>query len=76
VPREGPIVLAGIDTIDVTAIGDELFGLNHDVFATKRSLVNDIRLLLRGLRPPNDRLSEIRPVPESPPPPHFWRFAR
>jgi esterase/lipase superfamily enzyme len=75
VPSEGPVVLAGIDTIDVTAVGEELFGLNHDVFATRRSLINDIGPLVEeSRRPPNTRLREIRPVPESPPPPHFWRF--
>ena len=49
VPADGPVLLDGVDTIDVTAIGDELLGVNHDVFATNRSLIDDIGLLLDGL---------------------------
>jgi len=74
VPAEGPLVLPRMDTIDVTAIGNEIFGLNHDVFATKRALINDMGGLLEGRRPPNTRLREIWPVPDSPPPPRYWRF--
>jgi esterase/lipase superfamily enzyme len=32
VPSSGPLVVNGIDTIDVTAIGAELFGIGHAVF--------------------------------------------
>jgi esterase/lipase superfamily enzyme len=76
VPAGGPIVLPGIDTIDVTAIGSEIFGLNHDVFASNRSLIDDIGGILDGRRPPNSRLRQIWPVPERPPPPRYWRFVQ
>ncbi|MET4072645.1 esterase/lipase superfamily enzyme [Bradyrhizobium sp. S3.2.6] len=77
-PRAGyvdgkPLVLPGIDTIDVTSMGDELLGLNHDTFASNRSLIDDIGLLLDGVRPPNRRLRQIRPVPEDPPT-EYWKF--
>lgn len=71
---DGPVVLSGVDTIDVTAVGEELFGINHDVFAAKRPLIDDIAGVLDGRRPPNARLKEIWPVPASPPPPRYWRF--
>jgi esterase/lipase superfamily enzyme len=82
VPRAGdivqgePIVLQNLDTIDVTAVGDELFGLNHSTFADYRGLMNDISLILAtGSHPPGSRkLIEIRPVPERPAEPRYWRY--
>jgi esterase/lipase superfamily enzyme len=74
VPNGEPILMAGIDSIDVSALGGELFGLNHDVFASNRSLIDDIGLILDG-RLPDQRLRELRPVPGNPPPPRYWRFA-
>ena len=75
VPKEGPVILTGLDTIDVSAIGDEFLGLNHSEFATNRAIMNDIKLLIEdGKRPP--RLSEIRQVPERPAAPRYWRYAR
>jgi esterase/lipase superfamily enzyme len=73
VPAGKPLVMSGVDSIDVSALGGELFGLNHDVFASNRALIDDIGLVLEG-RPPDKRLREIRPVPETPPPPEYWRF--
>lgn len=75
VPAGGPLVIAGLDSIDVTAIGDEMFGFRHTTFATTRSIVNDIGLLIRtGRRPPPTRLSEIRGMPEGASPPTYWRY--
>ncbi len=74
VPAEGPISLPEIETIDVTALGQEFLGLNHDVFASSRSVMNDIRALLNaGTRPPNLR-SEARGVPEGSVHPKYWRY--
>jgi esterase/lipase superfamily enzyme len=81
VPRAGdilngePIVVAGVESIDVTALGDELFGLNHDVFASSRSTINDIGLILgKHLHPPEVRLPEIRGVPIDAATPRFWKY--
>jgi esterase/lipase superfamily enzyme len=61
----GPILIPNIESIDVSAIGDEMFGLNHNVFASNRSLIDDIgRLVLSGVRPPDQRSPQIRCVPE------------
>jgi esterase/lipase superfamily enzyme len=80
-PRAGdvfencPVLVDGVEAIDVTAVGNELFGLNHNTFAGTRSLINDIKLLLgTGLRPPHKRLAEIRTVPEGAAQPLFWRY--
>lgn len=69
-----PIILPGLESIDVTAIGEEFLGLNHNTFASTRSVMNDIGLLLRGLSSP--RLSEVRGMPLNVPPPQFFRFMR
>lgn len=42
VPSTGPTVLNGLDTIDVSALGQDWFGLNHDVFASNRAVIDDI----------------------------------
>jgi esterase/lipase superfamily enzyme len=71
----GPILIDAIDSIDVTAVGDDVFGLNHGVFASKKSILNDVKLLLsRGIRPPSERLAEIRGRPDGPPPFKWWQY--
>ncbi len=80
-PRAGdlvngkPALAPGVDAIDVSAIGDETFGLNHDTFASNRSLIDDVKLVLGGIRPPNRRLAQIRVVPEGAATPLYWRYA-
>jgi esterase/lipase superfamily enzyme len=76
VPAGGPVVLSDLETIDITAVGDEIFGLNHSEFATNRVIMDDIKLILStGMRPPNSRLSQIRAFPELPAIPKYWRYA-
>jgi esterase/lipase superfamily enzyme len=36
VPADGPIILPNVETIDVIAMGEDIFGLNHNVFAASR----------------------------------------
>lgn len=73
---DGPLIAEKLDSIDVSAIGNEMFGLNHDTFASNRSLVDDIgRLIRKGERPPNDRSPQIRGFPEGRTPPAYWRYA-
>jgi esterase/lipase superfamily enzyme len=74
---DGPIILAEIDSIDVSAIGEELFGLNHNTFATNRSLIDDIgRILDQGIRPPDRRSPQIRGVPDDGTPPRYWQYPK
>lgn len=68
----GPITIEGLETIDASTLGEELFGLNHNVFATTKNLMNDIRLLLKDMKPP--RLSEIKAVPTPPNPVRYWKY--
>jgi len=73
VPPGGPIVLPSVDTIDVTAVGDDIFGLNHNVFAESRDVLEDISAMLKfGLPPP--RLIQIRGVPDPPAAPAYWKY--
>jgi len=73
VPPEGPIIVPGVDTIDVTAIHTELFSLNHSGYAEKTELLNDIQLLIQtGERPPEKRVPILQRVTTSRG--EFWRY--
>jgi esterase/lipase superfamily enzyme len=73
--KDGPIVLPDIDSIDVTKLGEEIFGLNHGTYAQSRSVLNDVGLLLEGKRPPDQRLkAEIKGVPFGVVPPRYWQY--
>lgn len=73
VPPDGPIVLAGIDTIDVSQTSTEYLTLNHSTYAEKGALLNDIALLLQtGERPPDKRIPILRRI--STPRGDFWRY--
>ncbi len=73
VPTGGPVVVAGIDTIDVTAISTELFSLNHSGYAQKAVILNDIQALIQtGLRPPEKRWPML--VRMSTAKGDYWRF--
>jgi esterase/lipase superfamily enzyme len=73
VPAEGPVIIAGIDTIDVTATSTDLLALNHSTYAEKSALLNDIGLLLQtGERPPERRIPILRKVSTAKG--DFWRY--
>jgi esterase/lipase superfamily enzyme len=73
VPAEGPIVMTGIDTIDVTNTSTDVLALNHSTYAEKSALLNDIGLLLlTGERPPGMRVPILRKV--AAPGGFFWRY--
>lgn len=56
VPTTGPMILSGIDTIDVTAAGMEGLYLNHSSYAENNALLADIGLIIQtGERPPDRR---------------------
>jgi esterase/lipase superfamily enzyme len=73
VPAEGPVILPGIDTIDVTATSTDLLALNHSVYAEKSALLNDIGLILQtGERPPDRRIPILQKVRTGRG--EFWRY--
>jgi esterase/lipase superfamily enzyme len=48
VTGQGPVLVEGIDTIDVSEIGEEIFGLGHGAFASRPSVLNDIALIINS----------------------------
>ena len=74
VPEDlGPAVVAGIDTIDVSALSTEYLALNHSGYAEKSALIQDIEKVLRtGERPPERRLPALQRIPSEKG--DFWRY--
>jgi len=69
----GPVVLRGIDTIDVSRVSTEVFSLAHSEYAERRELLNDIALIFRkGERPPNVRTPILQAVGAQGR--QYWRF--
>ena len=63
VPVDGPVVVSGLNTIDASTLGTDIFGLNHSDYADSPILLNDIGLLMKtGLQPPDARLLGLRPA--------------
>lgn len=73
IPKEGPLIIPGVDTIDVTAVSTDALGLNHSGYAENPALLDDVKALVAfGIRPPDKRVKSILAV-ESPAG-TFWRF--
>ena len=73
VPLEGPVVIAGIDTIDITQTSTDYLAVNHSLYAEKSALLNDIGLLLQtGERPPERRIPILERI--NTPKGDFWRY--
>ena len=74
VPATGPLIVPGIETIDVTAASTDTFALNHSGYAENNDLLQDIgKLILSGLRPPDQRLPALKRT--SSPKGDFWRYS-
>jgi lanthanide-dependent methanol dehydrogenase len=43
----GPNLAEGVETIDVTAVGEDMLAINHSTSSTSREVLNDIGLLIR-----------------------------
>lgn len=73
VPPGGPLILPGIDTIDVTAVSTDSFGLNHSGYAENNALLNDLQLLIQtGERPPEKRIPLLEKI--GTPAGDYWRY--
>lgn len=73
VPAAGPLIIAGVDTIDVTAVSTDSLGLNHSGYAENKTLLNDIALLLQtGERPPDKRVPILEIIKNGAG--TFWRY--
>jgi esterase/lipase superfamily enzyme len=66
VTTAGPNLVKGMEVIDVTAVGDDMFGLNHGTFSANRSVLSDLgHLLLDGKHPPPLRSPTLRRMPSA-----------
>lgn len=71
--RGGPLIVPGVDTIDVTAVSTDALGLNHSGYAENPALLDDVRALVAfGTRPPDKRAKNILTVQTDTG--TFWRF--
>lgn len=75
VPSTGPVVIEGVDTIDITAVSTLIFALNHSGYAETNALLNDIQQLIQtGERPPDKRVPILERVKTDRGP--YWRYPR
>ncbi|CAN1722486.1 Alpha/beta hydrolase [Hyphomicrobium sp. 1Nfss2.1] len=73
VPPAGPLILPGVDTIDVTAASTDAFAINHSGYAANNKLLTDIAELLKtGLRPPEMRA--LKPGKVTTTTGDYWRY--
>lgn len=72
-----PVIVDGVDTIDVSALNTSMFGLNHSTFADRQPLIEDIKALILDAtrRRPNERQQRYTPIPV-PPAQTFWRYVQ
>jgi esterase/lipase superfamily enzyme len=69
----GPLIVPGMDTIDVTALSTDTFALNHSGYAENNVVLQDIgKLIENGLRPPDQRLSNLRKITTARG--DYWRY--
>jgi esterase/lipase superfamily enzyme len=74
IPTTGPLVLPGIDTIDVTSLGKDIFAINHDT--PFYEALDDIASLLKDAKhPPNGRSNRMLEVTEKISHLHYWRYS-
>ncbi|MCG2628267.1 MULTISPECIES: alpha/beta hydrolase [Bradyrhizobium] len=65
VTKSGPTLVSGIETIDVSAVGSEMFALNHSTYSTSRAVLDDIGRIISSsshLKPPQ-RTPTLRSMP-------------
>jgi esterase/lipase superfamily enzyme len=69
-----PVLIKGVETIDITEAGMNLFAFNHDVYASSPVIVADMRRMLGGERPPDKRTEDFKPVVSGPD--KYWYYQR
>jgi esterase/lipase superfamily enzyme len=77
VPKTGiPIILPGVESIDVSKVSLDFFSLNHTDFADQRHILYDMGLIFRtGTHPPDIRLPVVYEKVDGPDG-LFWRYRR
>jgi esterase/lipase superfamily enzyme len=63
ISKDKPLIVPGVDTIDITNAGTGWFSLNHDVYSVSPTIVGDMRQIMgSGVRPPDKRTQEFEAV--------------
>ncbi len=74
IPASGPLILKGVDTLDVTSVSTDSLGINHSGYAENNKLLKDIELLVSTGAPPSTRLPALEVVPLGDG--KYWRFPK
>jgi esterase/lipase superfamily enzyme len=70
----GPHLVDGIEVIDVTAVGNDMFALDHGTFSSSRAVLDDLsRLIASEVHPPLLRTPTLRSVPDNAHP-KYWMY--
>jgi esterase/lipase superfamily enzyme len=74
IEASGPHLIDGIEVIDVTAVGNDMFALDHGTFSSSRAVLDDLaRLIASGIHPPLLRTPTLRSMPDSAHP-KYWMY--
>lgn len=68
----GPLIVKGVDTIDLSAVGTETVGASHSAYASRDPLLEDIEKLLRSGASPAMRSPTLQPVETAKG--RYWRY--
>jgi lanthanide-dependent methanol dehydrogenase len=62
----GPNLVEGVETIDVTAVGEDMFGLDHSTYSTSRVVLDDLGRLITSMshQSPNVRSPILKSMPD------------
>jgi esterase/lipase superfamily enzyme len=71
----GPAIVAGFDTIDISALSTSIFDFGHDKYADSTELLADIgAIFTKGLRPPQLRNARFKLLQQGTL--QYWRYVR
>ena len=73
--RDGPLIVGGIETIDVSDASTSFFAANHSTFADRQHLVEDMRMLFEASKHPPDKRFPIFRV-QGTQPKQWWRYLK
>ena len=77
VPKEGIVIVPGIESIDVSDASTSFFSMNHSTFADREHLVTDLRYLFERTNdkhPPDVRYKVYRPAGTQPK--QWWQYRK
>jgi len=76
IDNNGPNLIDGIETIDVSAVGNNMFGLNHGTFSDNQVVLDDLgRLIVSSTHPPSLRSPILRGIPNQNTP-KYWIYPK